>query len=338
MGRFAAAATATWADVHMHLIGGPQRQFDQAAERAMAEMERRGITKAVVFPPPLPMPGLFDYGDYVGTVRRNPAKFAFLAGGGTLNPAIQQTDPAAVTPAVRTQFVDDARRMLDAGAAGFGEIAVLHLSLVPNHPFEETGVEHPLLYALVEVAGERKAVIDLHMDAVPAPDLATPQNLKVPPNPPRLHANIPGFERLLAHNRDARIVWAHGGSDMTGQLTPALIGRLMTAHPNLHMSLRPIVPRSARANPFNLSITNLLLTESGFDPDWLALLTKFPARFVMGGDAFFTAESVPPESAAAMLTRGNDNRLTAAGVVMSRLPPDLAQAIGHDNAARLYRL
>jgi len=53
----AVAAGPTWTDVHMHLIGGPQRQFDQAAERAMADMERRGITKAVVFPPPYPAPG-----------------------------------------------------------------------------------------------------------------------------------------------------------------------------------------------------------------------------------------------------------------------------------------
>jgi hypothetical protein len=304
----------------------------------MADMERRGITRAVVFPPPYPAPGFFDYGDYLATVRRNATKLAFLGGGGTLNPAIHRTDPANVTAAVRKQFVDDARRMLDAGAAGFGEMAALHLSLVPNHPFEEVGIEHPLFHALVEVAGERKAVIDLHMDAVPAPDMATPANLRMPPNPPRLRANIPGLEKLLAHHRDARIVWAHGGSDMTGQQTPELIGRLMQAHPNLYVSLRPVMPRTARANPFNIMMSNLLLTENGLDPGWLAVLGQYPTRFVMGSDAFFTAESVVPGSPLLTLARGNDNRLMAAGIVMSRLPPALAQAIGRDNPARLYRL
>lgn len=333
------AAGPNWSDVHLHIIGGPTRQFDQAAERALAHMDRVGIGKSVVFPPPMPQSGFFDYTDYLPALRSHPKRFAFLAGGGTLNPAIHRFAPEEVTPPVRQRFVDAATRMLDAGAAGFGEIAVLHLSLVPKHAFEETSVEHPLLYALVEIAGARKAVIDLHMDPVPAADTApTPSHLKVPPNPPRLRGNIAGFERLLAHHRDARIVWAHGGSDMTGNMTPALIGRLMDAHPNLYMSLRPVPPNLARANAFGLQIRNLVLTDSGLDPAWLALLQKHPDRFVMGGDAFFLSDTVGTDNPLTTLGRGNEGRLASARILMTRLPPALAKAIGQDNAARLYGL
>lgn len=335
----ARSAAPGWSDVHLHLIGGQKRQFDQAAERALAHMERIGIAKAVVFPPPMARAGLFDYEDYLPALRKHPGRFSFLAGGGTLNPAIHHYSADAVTDAIRRQFVDGATRMLDAGAAGFGEIAVLHLSLVPHHAFEEVPVEHPLLLALAEVAHSRKAVIDLHLDPIPSPDsLPTPAGLKIPPNPPRLRGNIAGFERLLSQYRDARIVWAHGGSDMTGNMTPALIGRLMDAHPNLYMSLRPLPPRAARDNAFGLPVTNLLITEDGLVPAWRDLLAKHSSRFVMGGDAFFLSDTVSAEGPMTHLSKGNEPRLSAARRALSLMPPAVAKAIGTDNAARLYRL
>jgi Amidohydrolase len=335
----AESAPARWNDVHLHVIGGLERQFALAVDSAIAGLDAFGIAKAVVFPPPMPRLGLFDYVDYVPELRRYPGRFGFLAGGGILNPLIHQyRRPADVTASVKQTFVDHANRMLDAGAVGFGEIAVLHLSLVPNHPFEEVVVEHPLLLALVEVAGRRKAVIDLHMDAVPGESMPAPASLKVPPNPPVLHGNIAGFERLLAHDRDARIVWAHGGSDFTGHMTPALIGRLMDAHPNLFMSLRPLPLRAATSNPFGLRIHNLILGPGGIAPPWLALLRRHSDRFVMGGDAFFLSSSVPPESPLVALSRGNQPRLTAARAMLAALPRALQANIAVDNAARLYRL
>jgi hypothetical protein len=336
-----AKAGANWIDVHLHAIGGVKRQFGEAIGQAAADMDGRGIRKAVVFPPPFPKAGgaAFDYIDYVPALKSHPGRFGFLAGGGTLNPMIQEHGASdRVTPAVRQSFVDLATRMLDAGAVGFGEIAVLHFSLVPSHSFEEVPVDHPLLYALAEVAGTRQAVIDLHMDPVLVDATRTPQNLKIPPNPPMLKANIPGFEKLLAHERKARIVWAHGGSDFTGNMTPALIGRLMDTHSNLYMSLRPVPAGASAANPFNLRFYNLMVSPKGIEPAWLALLRRHPDRFVMGADAFILSSSVLADGPLATLGRGNDGRFTAANRLMSLLPADLAQKIGIDNAVRLYKL
>lgn len=322
----------------MHVVGGEQEQFDLAVESAVAEMDSYGIAKAVVFPPPSPRFGRFDHTHYVPALGRYPGRFAFLAGGGTLNPFIHShSDAQTLSSADRQSFADQANQMLDDGAAGFGEIAALHLSLVPNHPFEQVSIIHPLFLLLVEIAGQRKAVIDLHMDPVTGASMPTPSSLKVPPNPRMLDGNIDDFERLLAHHRDAKIVWAHGGSDFTGKMTPALIGELMDRHSNLFMSLRP-VPVRVINNPLGLRFFNLMLTQYGVEPKWLALLRKHSDRFVMGGDTFMTTPSFNPNSPLLTLSRGNQTKLAGASMLLSRLPAALAVKIATENAARIYRL
>jgi hypothetical protein len=297
-------------DVHMHLVGGQPKAYGEAVESCAAAMEQHRITRAVVMGPPQPPPGNVDAPDFLPELRRYGGRFAFLAGGGTLNPMVQMyRDPRSVTPDIRQDFVDTANRLLDQGALGFGEIAVLHLSLLNTHPFEQVPSTHPLLAALAEVADRRKVVIDLHLDPVTAvPSMRTPPGLQVPPNPPTLDGNIAGFERLLSEHPDARIVWAHGGSDFTGNMTPALIGRLMDGHFNLFMSLRPVPPQVNSANPFGLRFHNLILTQAGIEPGWHTLLQKHSDRFVMGSDSFFVASSANPEGAPAMLARGNQAR------------------------------
>jgi hypothetical protein len=323
----------------MHVIGGPQRQFAQAVEIAVAEMDQRGIAKAVVFPPPYPRPGP-DYPAYVPELQRYPGRFGFLGGGGFLNPMLHQfANPESVTAEIKQKFVGLAEQMVDAGAVGFGEIALLHLSLVPGHSFEEVTPEHPLMLALVETAGRRRVVIDLHMDPVTAADtMRTPSFLKSPPNPRTLMGNVALFERLLAHDRNARIVWAHGGSDYTGNMTPALIGRLMDAHPNLYMSLRPMPPGTKVLPAFGLRLHNTLMPGSDIDKPWLDVLNRHADRFVLGGDAFFLASSTPTDSPLRFLGRGNDRRLRGIAELLARLPAPLAGKIANENAARLYRL
>jgi hypothetical protein len=335
-----ASAAPAWTDVHLHIIGGVKRQFDLATQTALSAMDKAGIKKAVVFPPPFPAnSGFFDYTDYEPHLRRYPGRFGFLAGGGLLNPLLHQhRDPATVTPDVKTKFADLARRMLDAGAVGFGEIAVLHFSLVPSHPFEEVSPVHPLLLALMEVAATREGVIDMHMDPVLGTSSPLPAWLSSPLNPRTVQGNVTGFEKLLAHDRKARIAWAHGGSDFTGNMTPALIGRLMDKHSNLFMSLRPVPLPFNKTNPFGLQVKNTLLTPKGIDTAWLALLQRHSDRFVMGGDAFFLSPTVPADSPLTHLGNGNDGRINAAAKALSAMPPALARKIGTENAARLYRL
>lgn len=333
-------ASVNHIDVHMHLVGGRQGTFGEAVESCVATMEQFKISRAVVMGPPQLLPGGNDSPEFLPELRSYGKLFAFLGGGGTLNPTLHaHANPESVTPEVRQGFIDAANKLLDQGASGFGEIAILHLSLLNTHPFEQVSTTHPLMSALARVAGQRHVVIDLHMDAVTAmPSMRTPPTLNVPPNSPTLNGNIAGFERLLTENPDARIVWAHGGTDLTGNLTPELVGRLMDAHPNLFMSLRPAMPQVNAANPLGLRFYNLILTQSGIDPNWLSLLRKHHDRFVMGSDSFFVSPSTRQEAAPAMLARGNLGRLAAASAMLSKLPPELRAQIALDNPARIYRI
>jgi hypothetical protein len=302
-----------WIDVHLHLAGGRQHEFAQAVDLAVAQMDSAGATKAIVFPPPEPQL-LFDYLSYAYELRRYPGRFGFLGGGGLLNSMIQQVPAAGVTPDITERFILTAEQIADAGAAGYGEIAVLHLSLTRNHAFEQVSPEHPLLLALAETAGKRGLVIDLHMDPIASEAPArTPAGLHVPPNPPSLAGDVAAFEWLLAHDRNARIVWAHGGSDFTTNMTPALIGRLMDAHPNLYMSLRPPAGVSTAA-AVNLKLYNTIMAGSGIDSRWLDLLKKHPDRFVLGSDSFVLSPSVPRDSplvTLAAVTRAGSPRSTS---------------------------
>jgi hypothetical protein len=186
------AALAAHIDVHIHLVGAPQKTFAEAVESCVTAMDQFRLTSAVVMGPPQLPPGGDDAPDFLPELRRYGKRIAFLGGGGILNPILHaHRDSDSVTPGIEQEFVDVANKLLDGGASGFGEIAILHLSLLNTHPFEQVPSAHPLMAALAQTAAQRKVVIDLHMDAVTAvPSMTTPQTLKVPPNPPTLSGNI----------------------------------------------------------------------------------------------------------------------------------------------------
>jgi hypothetical protein len=92
-----------------------------------------------------------------------------------------------------------------------------------------------------------------------------------PPNPATVHENIAAFERLLDHNRAARIVWVHAGWDLTGERTVPLMRRLLERHPNLYMTIKSDQHGTPATAPF--------LRDGGLKPGWLAMLQQFPDRF-----------------------------------------------------------
>ena len=257
----------------------------------------------------------------------NPARFGFLGGGGSLNLMIHEAaKDGGVSEPLRKRFEDRANQILAAGAAGFGEIAVHHLALRPGHPYESVPADHPLLLALADIAAGHDAIIDLHFDVV-AEDSRIPAWGSPFDNPAELRANLPAFERLLEHNRKARIVWAHAGSDMLGFWTPALSRRLLAKHSNLYMSLRVDFGRAPQNHPVD--------SAGALKPEWLQLLAEFPDRFVIGGDQFIFAPGpggLPGFAQRAPVVREKTRAL------LEQLPPELARKIGIDNASRLYRL
>ena len=216
------------------------------------------------------------------------------------------------------------------GASGFGEMTAHHLSLHgADHPYESVPADHPMLLLLADIAAQYDVPIDIHFDLV-AQDLAAPDWLTSPLNPRFFSANLAGFERLLKHNTNAKICWAHAGSDNLGHWTVELSRRLLQQYPNLYMSLR----MGPAHHPENFSLTS----DGQLKPEWLRLFQEFPSRFVIGNYQFILSTAYHGQSPAAEFARLAPMTRKRTPEFLSVLPPDLARKIASDNAVALYKL
>ena len=306
------SASTPYVDVHAHWdLKDPER----AVHSALAALGRQNAAMIFLQIPPdtFDHPGRFDAEALLPEVKKYPGKFAVLGGGGSLNAMIiRSATTGDAGAAVQKEFTDRAEELLREGVLGFGEMTAEHFSGVT--PYQYAPADHPLYFLLADIAAEHGVPIVLHMEAVPQ-DMPLPAGLQSPPNPPRLHANIPAFERLLAHNLRTKLVWAHAGSDGTGYRTPDLCRRLLLAHANLYMEIKT----DPRAPGMNYA-----LADGKIKPEWLALFTDFPDRFVVGSDQHY------PEPG------GQEQRWRELMKLFNELPVDMRKKIGTENVAHIY--
>jgi hypothetical protein len=315
-------------DTHAHVDGSASLEVGVAA--AFETMQRNGITHTILMSPPNPTQSQGRDGQaLVASIAGHQDKLFVSAGGATLNATIQTTSAQSVTGSVQQSFLAQANTLAAMPFVGFGEIALRHLSLVqsgPTHPYEDTAGDHPLLFALADFAAQRGLPLDIHCDV-------SPQDMGLPPyptpffnpaTPTRLTENLAAFERLLAHNRSARIIWAHAGSDPLRTRDVTLERTLLSRHPNLYMSLR--------IGPGTTSPGDIFGTQPIIKSEWLALLHDYPDRFVFGSDYFYTPTT----------SIGNreqtENNLQRIGQLLDQLPVELAKKIAYQNAGLLFRL
>ncbi len=314
--------------MHVHLIANESTEsFDDAARAALAMMDADGIATIVAMSPPRPRASS-DF-DYLARIAKKYApRIVVLGGGASLNPMlVEATQQQEVSASVRKRFEETAEAIIAAGARGFGEITAHHVSLLPNHPYEWMPPDHPLYLLLADVAARRGVPIDFHFDPVPQ-DVSTPSSLSSPRNPRSLKANVAAFERLLAHDRGATIVWAHAGSDPVGYFTPQLARELLGRHQNLMLSIRPVSPmRGGMVHP-----------KLGVNEDWIAVLRAFPDRFVLGSDSFVVAQGFAGSDAPSALAQRAAMQRRGILQLLAYLPPEVARAIAQDNARRIYKL
>ena len=305
-------ALTPYVEAHTHFDAA---DADGAVRTALAGLTRQNAAMILFQMPPdtFDHPGHYDAEVMLAEAKKHPGQIGVLGGGGTLNAMIIQ---AAATgdagPAVQKKFKDRAEELLREGVIGFGEMTSEHYAGVT--PYQYAPADHPLYLLLADIAAAHGVPIDLHIEAVPE-DMAVPASVKVPPNPPRLHANIAAFERLLAHNPRAKIIWAHAGADGTGFRTPELCRRLLKAHPNLFMEIK--------ADPKAQGL-NYPMAGGKLKPDWLALFTDFPDRFVIGSDQHYPETADPVQ------------RWQEVVRLFNQLPEPVRKKIGTENVARIY--
>jgi len=311
-------------DVHVHPIGKPQA-IRSSTKKALEYMNRHGIQKMILSSPPRNAEKKqFDY-THLAPLVKGKKRFGFL-GGGSLNPLLHSHRTGEE---YLRAFAATAHEIADYGAAGYGEIAALHIALTKGHLYEYQPPDHPMLMKLADIAAETGLPIELHMDAVDG-TVDVPQQAEFAGTPANLPDTMKDFEVLLAHNRRAKIVWAHGGSDPLGDMTPDLIGRLMDKHSNLYMSLR--------IHGHWSKTQNKVFSGDGLQETWRALLERHPDRFVIGSDTFLIPPKLPSNAAPRFFARQNDDVLKSTNEFLSLLPPALARKIARENAIRIYNL
>ncbi len=313
------AALSPFVDVHAHL---DQSDAAGSIQSALQAMSAENAAKLLFLPSPFTLSNAtrFDAEFLLAAEKGHRDKLAFLGGGGTLNPMIQEAMRTGdARPEVQRRFKQRAEEIIRLGAVGFGEMTAQHPP--SSTPYQYAPPDHPLFLLLADIAAEHNVPIDLHMEAVvKAMPIPASWHVIPLPNPPVMHPNIAAFERLLDHNPHAKIVWAHAGWDNTGDRTAALTRRLLQAHPNLYMELKND-PLAVGLNPF--------LTHGAtgtLKPEWLKIFQDFPDRFVVGSDQHYPQPKKGPQRWAAVVR------------VLNQLPPDLRRKIGLENAMRIYGL
>ena len=308
--------SAPYIDAHTHI---DQNRPEEAVQLLLGAMDALNAAKYYIQTEPYgpDNPTAWDADKILAAVKKHPDKIATLGGGGTLNPMIidaQRTGNAG--PEVRKKFRDTAERLIAQGIVGVGEVSIEHLSL-PQSPvkdYEYAAADSPLMLLLADIAAEHNIPIDLHMEALPQ-TIPTPTEYG-PPNPPQLQGNIAAFERLLAHNRNTKMIWAHAGSDNIGFRTPQLMRGMLQRNSNLYLEIKFDPGFPGKDPP---------IADGKLKPEWLKLYTDFPDRFIIGSDQHFDPPATVP------LARAQQNAL-----LLDQLPPDVRRKIAMENAQRLY--
>ena len=315
-----AAAASPFIETHAHL---DQKDTAGSIAAALRAEQSENAARIIFLPSPFTPddPTRFDYDVLVAAEKDHPGKFAYLGGGGTLNVIVQEAVHSKnAGPEIQKKFKEEAEKIANSGASGFGEMTTEHFATAPGTYYEYAPADHPLFLLLADVSAEHGGLpIDFHMEAAPKA-MALPAGQKSPPNPEQLHANIAAFERLLTHNPKGVVVWAHEGWDNTGERTVELSRRLLQAHPNLYMEIKVDPAEVGKNSP---------LADGGsgaLKPEWRKLFQDFPDRFVIGSDQHY------PEPA------NGSRRWQSAVLVFNQLPADVRQKIGMENPKRIYHL
>lgn len=320
-------------DVHEHLIGivGGREDYAGAVQAALTNMDQLGVQIMLLMPPPqvVGQKALYDYDKLAQAILPHQDRFKLLAGGGSLNPMIQEAVKAGkVSPDLEKHFVAEAEKILKMGAVGFGEMTAEHLSFNSHHPYESAPPDHPLFLKLADIAATHGVPIDFHMEVAPI-DLTLPSQLKSPPNPKIIKANLAGFEKLLAHNRGAKIIWDHLGWDCLGERTVALMRELFKKHSNLYVSFRVVA--SGHHNPSQVENRLEDSISKTAKSEWIRLIREFPDHFLMGSDEFFLSNKLSRK------THASTGSTEATIDLINQLPEDLKKKVGYENARRIFR-
>lgn len=234
-----------------------------------------------------------------------PRRIFSLYGGKALRLLYRVVEQGSYTTRHEQKFVRLIEQAMQSGKyKGFGEIGLHHMQSIKRSNMT-IKADHPWMLKLADIAAKYDFPIDIHMEAT--------------------DDTLPALERLLAHNRKTKIVWAHAGWSELGNATADVWVRLMARHSNLYGSIK----HRSLNNKYGSRKVALRDRDGRIEADWLHLLERFPDRFMIGSD-------IAP---GIFVKHGNYlEHLKRMQKFLRRLPPHLLGPIARDNAIRVFNL
>jgi murein DD-endopeptidase MepM/ murein hydrolase activator NlpD len=188
------------------------------------------------------------------------------------------------------------------------EVMVLHVQKGNRAPEIVKTLDAPSVQTALAVALARQWPLVMHIEFGYAKDLG------------RYESYMAALEDLLRRHPDHPFVLSH-----MGQLDPAAAQRLIEAHRNIYFL-------TSHANPIFIGRSKLpwtnMFSGDALTSDWKNLLLRYPDRFVLAFDNVYWDDWGSDYVRQVRLWR----------TALHGLPREVADAIAHGNAERLWRL
>ncbi|MEI7580014.1 MAG: TatD family hydrolase [bacterium] len=296
-------------DIHAHI-----NTSGMSISEIIKNMDTEGIDKMVIMKPPASVPVDTPQSDFAipDAASQYPNRFAVLYGGEAIAMLERAATSGKYSQAEEDQFISLLEKEMKSGTyCGIGEIGLRHY--VPTSGKSNVAYDltipgnHPWMFIMSDIAAKYNMPIDVHMEA-------TAETIK-------------GLEKLLDHNVNTKIIWDHTGWSHTvnktayysEMATAELMGQLMEKHPNLYSSIK--MRKENQNSPIYIFNSN-----SEIKPEWLAIFTKYPDRFMMGSD-------IKPGIDQEQFPIIKDHRK-----FLSQLPSEILKKIERENAEKIFKL
>ena len=222
-------------------------------------------------------------------------------------------NPERINPAVRTKGRDTPYpsnvplQMKQKGFGAMAEVMLFHGSGGGEYKEVRVNFDDSLVREAFEAARSKGWPFIIHIEFASLSGDARQQYMEM-------------LEKFVIKYRDYPFVMIH-----MAQLEAEPVRRLLAAHSNLHfMTSHSSPPYQKGSKPFINMFNDMSLKR-----EWKQLIADYPDRFVFAMDNVFSKNWVPS---------GYLKKMTLWWRALGELPDELAHAVAHGNAERLWKL